>query len=209
MKTQTKLGFSALFAGALLAAAPSAQAITYQITSDHATGGLGTAPFGTVTLLQNGANVDVTVDLATGYSFVLTGAADFQDFKFNGTGVALGDITVNQNAPYTLVAGTGAFNGSGTGNFAFGITGTGQPNGTAGAFTSDIIFHVANATIADLTAANSLGNIFVADLLAPNGNTGPADVSETPGVPDGGATLALLGFGLAGLGWYSRRGKVS
>src|SRR5512140_2598715 len=68
------------------------------ITSDHATGGLGTAPFGTVTLAQNGANVDVTVHLLSGYLFVLTGAADFMDFKFNATGVALADISINQNA---------------------------------------------------------------------------------------------------------------
>ena len=201
---KTKLGLCALFAGALLAAAPSAQAISYDITSDHATGGLGTPPFGTVTLLQNGANVDITVDLAAGYSFILTGAADFQDFKFNGVGIALGDITVDQNAIYPLVATTGAFNGDGTGEFDFGITGTGQPNGLAGGFNTDIVFHVANATIADLTVPNNLGNIFVVDLYSvATGNTGPADVTApgTPrNVPDGGATVMLLGVGLAALG---------
>lgn len=33
--------------------------------------------------------------------------------------------------------------------------------------------------------------------------------TTTTSVPDGGATLALLGFGLAGMGWFSRRSKVS
>lgn len=194
----------------MLMAVQNASAITYDITSDHATGGLGTPPFGTVELIQNLTTVDVTVSLASGYSFVSTGAADNMDFKFNANDVALGEITVDQNAIYPLFAATGSFNGDGTGNFGFGITGyTGlkndgsQPNGAAGAFDTDIKFHVANATIADLTHPNNLGILFVADLLAPNGNTGPADVT-VPGVPDGGLTLALLGLALAGLGSFSK-----
>ena len=192
---------------ALLALPMGAMAISYDITSDHATGGLGTAPFGTVGLIQNGTTVDVTVHLVAGYQFVLTGAADFMDFKFNATGVALGDITINQNAIYPLVAQTGAFNGDGTGLFAFGITGTGQPNGLAGGFSSDIIFHVASATIADLTQVNNLGNIFVADLYsATTGNTGPADVSTPPTtVPDGGTTMLLLGAAISGLALLRRK----
>src|SRR2546421_305888 len=83
-------GLVALLAIGLLAAAPLAQAISFDLTSDHVTGGAGTPPFGTVTLIQDGTTVDVTVDLATGYSFVKTGSVDFLAFKFNGIGVALG-----------------------------------------------------------------------------------------------------------------------
>jgi hypothetical protein len=193
-----------------LLAAPSAQAITYDLTSDHVTGGAGTPPFGTVSVTQNGANVDITVDLADGYSFVKTGAADDQAFKFNGTGVALGDITVDAHTP-TLVASTGAFNGDGTGNFAFGINAPSQGPGGSDPFTDNIVFHVANATIADLTGANALGVIFVADILAPNGNTGPVDVSGPPDtVPDSGSTFALMCLGLLGIGLgASRRRKVA
>ncbi len=206
MKKTIRAGL-AMMASAVLMAALNASAISYNITSDHATGGLGTPPFGTVDVTQNGANVSFTVHLNTGYWFVLTGAADFMDFKFNATGVALGDISITQNAPYTLVAAAGAFNGDGTGNFGFGITGApGQGNGGAGKFNSDIIFSVANATIADLTQPNNLGILFVADLLAPNGNTGPADVT-VPGVPDGGTTMLMLGSALAGLGAIARRFK--
>jgi hypothetical protein len=201
MKTQTRLGLSTLLGGALLAAASSAQAIAYDITSDHATGGLGTPPFGTVTLTQNGAAVDVTVHLFSGYSFITTGSSDFMDFKFNATGVALGDITIDQNATYDngnqLVASTGTYNGDGTGFFGFGISGVDQKDGFAGAFNTDISFHVASATIADLTVPNNLGILFVADLYsATTGNTGPADV--TP-LPDGGVTAFLLCAGVAGL----------
>ena len=191
----------------LLLAASSAWATSFNITSDHCTNGCGTPPFGTVTVTQNGTTVDITVDLAAGYAFAKTGSVDDQAFKFNGTGITLGDITVDQTVTgQTLAADTGAFNGDGTGNFSFGIICTTCGGGGSSAFSDDIVFHVANATIADLTAPNAAGNIFVADVLAPNGNTGPVDVNTGGGnVPDGGATAALLGLGLAGLGGLRAR----
>jgi len=102
-------------------AASPAQAVVFQLTSDHCTGGCGTPPFGTGTVTQNGANVDITVALAAGYSFVETGAGDDLVFKFNATGVALGDITVDAHLPQTLAGAQGTFNGDGTGLFGFGI----------------------------------------------------------------------------------------
>jgi hypothetical protein len=182
-------------------AATSARAISYNLTSDHCTGGCGTPPFGTVTLTQVGTTVDVTVSLLDSNAWAITGSADFQLFKFNGTGVSLADISVDQTfAGETLAADTGLFNGDGTGNFLFGIECTTCGNGNTG-ISSDITFHVADATIADLTHSNNKGNIFVADLFSgTTGNTGPVDVTGTGTAPDGGATAALLGLGLAGLG---------
>jgi hypothetical protein len=187
--------------GVIAATAP-AEALLFELTSDHCTGGCGTPPFGTVDVVQNGANVDITVSLAAGYSYVQTGAADDQAFKFNGVDVVLGDITVDAHVP-ALVAATGAFNGNGTGEFDFGINCPTCATGGAGAFTGDIVFHVANATIGDLTVANNLGNLFVADVLAPNGNTGPVDVSGAP-VPEP-ATLFLIGTGMVGIGMWRRK----
>src|SRR6266550_2258979 len=104
-----------------------ASAIVFDLTSNHCTvqadcGAPGTV-FGTVTLTQNGTTVDVTVDLNNPpYVWAKTGSADFEAFKFNATGVVVADITVDQTfAGQTLVAETGAFNGDGTGAFAFGI----------------------------------------------------------------------------------------
>ena len=51
--------------GAALMAVP-AEAILFNLTSDHCTGGCGTAPFGTVDVTQVGANVHIVVDLANG-----------------------------------------------------------------------------------------------------------------------------------------------
>jgi hypothetical protein len=185
-----------LIAIGLLVAATSAQAISFDLTSDHVTGGAGTPPFGTVTLTQNGTSVDFNVTLTAGYSFVLTGAADNQYFKFNAIGITTADITVTQNfTGFTLSAATGAFNGDGTGDFTFGITSNNGSGGSPPHYLGPLLFSVANSTISDFTTANADGNIFVADILAPNGNTGPVDAS----IPEPSAMLlvplgAIVGF---------------
>ena len=195
---------AALCLFALLVTSPKlqAQTVTFNLTSDHCTGTCGTPPFGTVVLTQAGANVNVTVTLAAGYQYASTGAADFQLFKFNGVGVAVGDIVVGAHAP-ALAAATGALNGDGTGNFTFGINCPSCGNGPVG-FGGAITFTVNAATIADLTQPNNLGNVFVADVLAPNGNTGPVDATTPVTTPEP-ASLLLLGVGLAGLGAAQRR----
>ena len=209
IRTAALNGVAALFAMSVAMTGVS-YAITFDLTSDHCTGGCGTAPFGTVDVTQVGANVNFVVDLANGppntVGWAKTGAADFQEFKFNATGVALGDISVTQTfAGQTLAPQTGAFNGDGTGNFIFGIACTSCGNGNLG-ITSNIIFSIANATIADVTGANNLGNIFVADVFSgQTGNTGPVDVSGTPSqIPLPPAAL-LFGTALVGMAVLGRR----
>jgi hypothetical protein len=127
-----------------------------------------TGPFGAVTVTQVGANVNVVVTLSSAFQFAKTGATDFQLFKFNISGGALGDIIVNQTVPgKTLAAQTGNFDRGQNGDFAFGITCTNCRNGRAGALPvgSVISFTVVNATIADVTAPNDAGVIFAAGLL--------------------------------------------
>ena len=193
-----------LLAIGLLLATSSARADLFLFTSDHITGGGGTPPFGSVTLTQVGASVDVTVHLFDSNFFVKTGSADDQAFKFNAVDVTLSDITVDPHIP-GLVAAFSAqpngFNGDGTGEFEFGINCPTCGGGASDQFNNDIEFHVADATIADLTVPNNLGNVFVADIISgQTGLTGPVDSEgPVPPVPDSGATATLLGLGLAGL----------
>jgi hypothetical protein len=199
LKNKTKYMAATLLALGLLAAAPSAHSDTFQLTSDHVTGGAGTPPFGTVTLTQVGTNVNFDVTLTAGYQFILTGSADSQYFKFNDSAPgasAANIINITQNNPKgTMFGDTGAFNGDGTGDFSFGITANLGNGAGPSAFDGPIDFTVTDATIAQLTQPNNNGNLFVADILAPNGNTGPVDAS----IPEPSAMLlvplgAIVGF---------------
>lgn len=184
----------------LLGVSP-AQATTFDLTSCHISspGSCGTATsFGTVTLTQSGGNVNFDVKLSDGSVFVETGSADFQLFKFNATGIVVGDIVNETTVPVLspavpLNGTTGAFSGDGTGDFSFGIAcvNLSQCNGASGTNFSELTFTVNGSTISDFLIDSGKGNFFVADILcgATSGctGTGPVDVA----VP-----APLLGHGL-------------
>ena len=160
--------------------------------------------FGTVDVTQVGSNVQIVVDLANGFEWAITAQGDFQLFKFNATGVVLGDISVTQTfAGQTLQANTGTFNGGATGPFSFGISCPTCGNGPLG-ITSNLVFSIANATIAEVTAANNLGNIFVADVLDTTGNTGPVATPLPAALP-----LFASGLGALGLLTWPRKRKAA
>jgi hypothetical protein len=197
-----------LTVGVMVAAHP-AQAIVFDLTSNHCTvpadcGAPGTI-FGTVTLTQIGSSVGVVVDLNSPYVWAKTGSADFTAFKFNATGVAVGEIAVTQTfAGQTLVAQAGSFPGDGTGAFGFAIVCSTCGNGIS-TISSNIEFTVANALIADLTAANASGNVFVADLgNSTNGATGPIDATAPHSVAEP-SSLLFVGSAMAIAGMLGRR----
>jgi len=208
-----KLLFLAPFVAILMAlSAPSASAdpVSFNLTSDHCTGGCGPAGtiFGTVSVTQNGANVDVTVHLNSPFVWAKTGSADFMAFKFNAPGVPMANVTVDQTfGGQTLAVLMGIFNGDGTGNFFWGIECQTCGNGIS-TINSNIVFHVANSTEAVLTTVNNLGNVFVVDIGNPtNGNTGPIDATTPTTTPEP-SSLITLGFAVLGLGLATRRLKL-
>jgi len=208
MRISRKILYLALTVGLSLGAVPALHAtpIVYDLTVDHCGGGCGPAgtTFGTVTLNQSGSNTDITVHLNSPYVFAKTGAADFQAFKFNGTGISLADVIIDAHTP-ALAANTGSFSGDGTGPFAYGIGCPGCGNGLSSSFNTDIVFHVANATVLELTGANSDGFVFVADVGNPaTGNTGPVAAVPHADVPEP-ATIGLLGLGILAIGMVARK----
>jgi VPDSG-CTERM motif len=223
MKLGARLALAVATVGvALMATATPAQADTFNLTSCHISTGCPAAGtiFGTVTLTQVGANVNFDVELANGSTFVETGAGADSLFVFNATGIVAADI-VNEATVNPANAVPGGLNGvflngaqaDGTGHWNWGIqcvTAANCNGGSTPDFTG-LTFTVLNATIADFLTFNDGGNIFVADILCgPTvtgcaGFTGPVDVTGGGSVPDGGATVMLLGSALFGLGVLRRR----
>jgi len=201
----------------LLAGGQPADAVQFDFTVDHCTGGCGTPPFGTVTLLQIGTAVDVTVQLNSPNWFIKTGAGAFQAFGFNANGVVGGDITVDPHTPALAAAAgpAGGFHMNGAGFFDFGINCPTCANGAPGRFNTDILFHVADATIADFVE-NSSGSAFAADIFSNNlnglngtGNTGVVSTGLETGlepVPEP-SSLLLFGTSMVALRMVGRRLK--
>ena len=213
----------AILGVALIATATPAQADTFTFTSCHVSnstceGGSVPSGFGTVTLLQSGANVTFDVTLTGGNTFVETGAGGDSLFLFNdalaGSTVTGCTTTLNgvtQTLACSGLTGQNPIMADGTGTFTAQVfcTTASQCNGSSGAPINDLHFTVTNATLAQLEVANANGNLFVVDIFCgttqtgcANGLTGPVDVS---GVVPEPTTLLMVGTVLVGLGAAWRR----
>jgi hypothetical protein len=197
---------------ALSASALPALAVTvYTFDMSDPAAGLGSGPYGTVTLTQSGADVLFNVTLDPRYNFVTTsGPHDL--FAFNGTGVSLSDITnLSVSGGGTLAAHVpGADTPFGT--FGFGIDCTSCQNGGPGQQADPLTFKVLNATEADFALLSTLppGSTtayFASDVInVDTGKTGA--VGAVTAVPEP-ETYALMLAGLGMMGFMAKRRRVA
>ena len=197
----------------LLVAAAPASATSYTLTVDGCTGSCGTAPFGTVDVVQDGTNtVKLTASLSSGDKFVSTGFPG--SFGFD----VIGDPTItvsNLTAGWSLLSKTsGDLHFGAFGNVDYALVCNVCGSGASNPFVAPISFDV---TASGLTPASfaelsrippgSTRAYFVADIQGTTGNTGIVGaITATSNAPEpGGFLLCGLGTLMVVFGLLPRR----
>jgi hypothetical protein len=201
---QLRFALAVAAIGAFTAISASASVLTFVLNQDGCTGTCGIAPFGTVTITDNGtgalAFVTVTETVGANERFAGSGAGDALEFNVVGP-ISISNITPN------FVIGPAPDTASAFGTFLRSITCSTCNGGQAGNPVGPLSFDVSSATgvtTADFIA-NSKGFFFAADIVGADGNTGNVaaqggTLSETPEP----VTMFLMGVGLLGVGLFGK-----
>ena len=159
------------------------------------------AQFGTVTLTQSGTSVNFDVVLNAGFFFQETADGDEALVFFNDSlpGSTITNIVATLNGSIVNIPGglsgftnlPGVVTSAGTFTALVECTVPSDCDAASNLFINDLHFTVTKATLAQLEVANDAGNFFAVSL----------PLSELPEP----ATFALLGIGLAGIGFAKPR----
>ena len=183
----------------------STASTVYTLTADGSSGGLGTGPWGTITVDQSG--LDLLFDVEVSPNAVLNRGTSHHSltFRLSNTSGTVADIVGGVGTgTYSQVAGTSFVNGPFKYfNYAIDCSITsGDPFTATNNCGSSLTFKVQNAG-AILASTNDPNIYFAADIASKeNGNTGVvgATISAVP-LPAG---LVLFLGGLGGLGLMGR-----
>jgi hypothetical protein len=186
----------------------------YTLTLDGCSGTCGTAPFGTVTLVQTATGVVTVTETLKATTpaegFVATGAGESLDWNLTGNpSITIGFLTSGFGV-------TGATSASAFGSFEYSVSCAGISCGPGASVVnpgplSFTVTDAAGVNVSDFIG-NAGGFFFASDIIGVNGNTGnvgagPGTVTP-PAVPEP-SSLLLFGTGLAAAAGIARRRVIS
>jgi hypothetical protein len=202
-----------LLAGVVLGIASqtaNAAVVTFNLTSDHCTGGCltGQSSGGTITITDVAGGVSVDVTLANGNKFVSTGFQTDFGFNLTGTPVITYSLVTSGFAPTGgSPQSAGSLMMDGTGTFQYGVDCTACGNGGSNPQAGPLDFTItATGLTTNSFVQNGAGQFFAVDMLSgTTGKTGAVDASAKNVPTPEPNVLFGLGLGLVSLGLAGRR----